>query len=586
MQRIPVQLLVAVVLILGGGLLASRVQRGGGDVQIEDVRFPGAGGLTLSALLYVPNTATPSSPAPGVLAVHGYINSRETQSAYAIELARRGYVVLAIDQTGHGYSSPPAFANGFGGPDGLAHLRSLPMVDKDQIVLEGHSMGGWAALIAAGTHRADYRSIAISGSSTGTYGAPDGDASFPRNLGLVFGLYDEFSGLMWGSPVASQVVKTAKLQKLFGSEREIEAEKLYGAIAEGNARKLSVPQQIHPANHITASGVGAALAFIQLTSRAPHPLAPEDQVWQWKELGTALALIGAVLLMFAVGRLLLDSRAFSDLRQRPAPARGASGALFWVGCAVSIILPVLTYFPVQTAAGKLIQPSALLPQNITTGLMAWALCTGLISLLLLLAWHITRGRATGANARSYGLAAAESGRTRLILRSLLLAFLIVLAPYLALLLSDALFKTDFRYWVVAAKRLNGLHLRIALNYVIPFSAYFVLLGAVLHGQLRAPGSAPSLGRALLRDAALTGGGFVLLLAYQYIPLFNGGTLALPEQALLTIVSFQLVIVLPVVGLVSRYFFEKTGQVYVGGFVNGLFVTWLVVGGQATHYAFS
>ena len=48
MQRIPVQLLVAVVLILGGGLLASRVQRGGGDVEIEDVRFPGAGGLTLT----------------------------------------------------------------------------------------------------------------------------------------------------------------------------------------------------------------------------------------------------------------------------------------------------------------------------------------------------------------------------------------------------------------------------------------------------------------------------------------------------------------------------------------------------------
>jgi hypothetical protein len=121
--------------------------------------------------------------------------------------------------------------------------------------------------------------------------------------------------------------------------------------------------------------------------------------------------------------------------------------------------------------------------------------------------------------------------------------------------------------------------------VIPFSAYFVLLGAVLHGQLRAPGSTPSLARALLRDAALTGGGFVLLLVYQYVPLFSGGTLALPEQALLTIVAFQLALVLPVVGLLSRYFFEMTGHVFVGGFVNGLFVTWLVIGGQATHYAF-
>lgn len=585
MQRIPVLLIVAVVLIVGGGLLASAVQRGGGAIEIQDVRFPGADGGTMSALLYVPKTASAQTPAPGVLAVHGYINSRETQSAYAIELARRGYVVLAMDQTGHGYSSPPAFGSGYGGPAGLAYLRTLPMVDKDQIVLEGHSMGGWAVLIAAGSNREGYRSIVVSGSSTGTFGAPDGDASFPRNLGLVYGLYDEFSALMWGSPVPGDVVKTAKLQKLFGTEQEVEAGKLYGAIAAGSARKLYVPHQIHPANHITASGVGAALDWVQQTSRAPHPLAPEDQVWQWKELGTALALIGAVLLMFAVGRLLLKAAWFEDLQRAPAEARGASGALFWFGIVVTVMLPISLFFPVQTAVGKLVQPSALLPQNITTGLMSWALCTGVISLVLLMAWHFTRGRAQGTDARSYGLAADGGSTPRLIGRSLLLAALIVLAPYLALVLSDALFKTDFRYWVVAAKPLSGLHLRIALDYVVPFCAYFVLLGVVLHGQLRAPGSRPTLARALIRDALLTGGGFVLLLLYQYVPLLSGGTLAIPEQALLTIVSFQLVIVLPVVGALSRYFFEKTGQVYVGGFVNGLFVTWLLVGGQATHYAF-
>jgi len=79
---------------------------------------------------------------PGILAVHGYINSRETQHGFAIEFARRGYVALALDQAGHGYSDPPAFANGCGGPDGLAHLRSLDVVDKNNVGLEGHSMGG------------------------------------------------------------------------------------------------------------------------------------------------------------------------------------------------------------------------------------------------------------------------------------------------------------------------------------------------------------------------------------------------------------------------------------------------------------
>ena len=120
--------IVGLILILAGGVLASLTQTSGG-IQIRDVRFAGAKGNTMSALLYVPANATAQLPAPGILAVHGYINSRETQDGFAIEFARRGYVVLALDQTGHGYSDPPAFTNGFGGPDGLAYLRGLEFVE-------------------------------------------------------------------------------------------------------------------------------------------------------------------------------------------------------------------------------------------------------------------------------------------------------------------------------------------------------------------------------------------------------------------------------------------------------------------------
>src|SRR5438046_4658969 len=135
--------LFGVFFILLGGFIAWQTQTDGG-IQIRDVRFQGAKGNTMSALLYVPPNATAQKPAPGILAVHGYINSRETQDGFAIEFARRGYVVVALDQTGHGYSDPPAFANGFGGPDGLAYLRSLAFVDKQNIGLRGPSRRGRA----------------------------------------------------------------------------------------------------------------------------------------------------------------------------------------------------------------------------------------------------------------------------------------------------------------------------------------------------------------------------------------------------------------------------------------------------------
>src|SRR6202008_5053577 len=122
MHRKCARAITGALLILAGGALAHLTQTYGG-IKINDVRFAGAKGTTMSALLYIPKNATAQTPAPGILAVHGYINSRETQDGFAIEFAPRGYVVLAPDQTGHGYSEPPAFANGFGGPDGLAYLR-------------------------------------------------------------------------------------------------------------------------------------------------------------------------------------------------------------------------------------------------------------------------------------------------------------------------------------------------------------------------------------------------------------------------------------------------------------------------------
>src|SRR4030066_596440 len=181
-RKLIIMLAVALLVILMGNLMAYMTQTDWGNVKVRDVRFAGTDGIIMSALLYVPKDVTAENPAPGILAIHGYINSRETQDGFAIEFARRGYVVLALDQTGHGYSDPPAFANGFGGIDGLKYLRSLDMVDLDNIGMEGHSMGGWAIGIAASIMKDAYKSCVFASSSTGTYGCPDGTSPWPRNM--------------------------------------------------------------------------------------------------------------------------------------------------------------------------------------------------------------------------------------------------------------------------------------------------------------------------------------------------------------------------------------------------------------------
>src|SRR5580693_562332 len=380
--------IAGVILIVVGGLLAWLTQTSGG-IRIQDVRFKGAGGNTMSALLYIPPNATAGTPAPGILAVHGYINSRETQDGFAIEFARRGYVVLALDQTGHGYSDPPAFAGGFGGPDGLAHLRSLDFVDKNNIGLEGHSMGGWAVLAAAATMPNDYKSMVLEGSSTGKPFAGEGTPGWPRNVALVYAQYEEFSDLMWGVERARDVTQSPKLWALFGTQGPVEPGKVYGDIAQGTARVLFTPDITHPAEHISHEAIGYSLDWFARTLQGGTPSAVDDQIWFRKEIGTLIALLGFVVLLIGVFDGLLESSQFSRLRL-PEIADGAmpahpaaSGGRWTAAFVLTAFIPALTYYPAFALGGTFVTPSAYLPQGITNQIIVWAVIDALIALALM-----------------------------------------------------------------------------------------------------------------------------------------------------------------------------------------------------------
>lgn len=573
-------LLLGLILVLGGGFLAWRVQTAGGTVRVEDIRFMGDEGTMMSGLLYVPPNASAESPAPGILAVHGYINSRETQSGFAIELARRGFVVLALDQTGHGYSDPPAQAHGYGGPAGLELLRSLDIVDPDNIGLEGHSMGGWAVANAAAADPDGYETLVSVGSTLFPLETPDGQPFVPRNLAVVFSTWDEFSSLMWGVPTGSEAGSSERMMALFGTDRPVEPERLYGSLAEGSARILYQPVATHPGDHLSTQAIGDAVEWMQRALEGERELPPGDQIWYWKEIGTLLAFLGAILLIFPLGSYLLELPAFRAVEGDPAPARGAEGMGWWMAAAVTLVVPVVTYFWLNNTGSEFLSPSILLPQSVTNGILLWAVVNGLVTALLFGLWHVTRNREDGG-AAAYGLAWQDGSTGGRMARSLLLAVCVVGGVHLLLSLSDFFFQTDFRFWVVALKPMSPLHLGVFLRYVLPFTLFFVILGVALHGQLRREGDRP--GATMVRNAVLLGGGFAVLLLVQYVPLLSGRPLPLGEP-LLTIVAFQFVPLLALVGLISTWFYRKTGTIWTGAFVNGLFVTWYIVAGQATHVA--
>lgn len=553
--------LAGLAVVLAGAFLAHLVRTSDGTT-VRDIRFTGTNGTVMSALLYVPKNATPTTPAPGILAVHGYINSRETQDGFAIEFARRGYVVLSLDQTGHGYSQGAAFSNGFGGPDGLRYLRSLRVVNTHQIGLEGHSMGGWTVLAAAAAMPAAYSSMVLEGSSTGAPYAQEGSPAWPRNLAIVFSRYDEFSKLMWGVARAQDVATSSKLQSVFGTRTPVTEERLYGAIGDGTARKLYQPSTTHPGDHVSTAAIGHSTEWFAATLVGGTPRPASDQIWYWKEVGTGIGLVGFVMIMLGAFDALVRLPVFASLSGAANAAAAYRDRAWWKRFALNTGLSAFLFFPCFIAAFYLLPASQWLPQAVTTQITLWALASAGLGLLI--------GRLLRTTAETH-----QSNW----LKSVLLAAATVAAGYAALWLVDRLFHTDFRLWVVAVKLPSVHQWTIAAIYVVPLTlAFLVTTRSLASATVRSDTAGLRYIAAILTLTT----GFIVMLGVIYGALFMTGSLVTAFDPLSTVIAIQFVPVLAAVAIIAIFTWQRTGSYRMGGLITGMLVTLYIVAGTATQ----
>jgi pimeloyl-ACP methyl ester carboxylesterase len=554
--------ILGLVLILGGSILAHQIETAG-HVSLREVRFPGEAGLTQSGLLYVPSSATPAHPAPAVMASHGYINTREMQSPFAIELARRGFVVLAMDMVGHGYSEGAVGqVKDLGGPAALAYLQSLPFVDKTNIGLEGHSMGGVPVASAAASQPDGYKAMVLEGSTPGFLGAKA--PAKINNLAVVFGQYDEFAPLMWGEPKGSMVSQSKKLAKVFGVESPVLVGKIYGTIPDGSARILENPPVTHPWEHFSHAGVGGAVDWFQKTLKGEaNPLPPGDQIWLWKDIGTAIGFIGFICLLIGTFEVLLTTPVFASLNHPMEPVAERRGAKWWLAAVLTTAVPALTFYPVMKF-GVLFFPMQLFPQSIQNQLIVWALANAIISLALSFVLRGGKPAFTNDWLKSAGIAAAT-----------------IAVGYLSLVIVDAVFKVDYRFWVLGLHPLDARHALMAIPYAVLWGVYFLVAIRALTANLAVKGEGFMMQAGVWKVAMALG--FLILLMVEYSTLFRTGLLFTPTEPLNTIVAIQFVPLLAVIGAIAAITYRRTNSYVPGALICALLLSWYVTAGTATHW---
>ncbi|HEX2965094.1 MAG TPA: alpha/beta hydrolase [Syntrophorhabdaceae bacterium] len=566
-------LVIALVFMIGGSLLGAWIHTSAGNAKVEDVLIRGTKGNVVSAYLYTPKTVNRKNPAPGILAMHGGNNQKEFMDNTALELARRGYVVVSIDLAGHGYSQGAGVDTVATSMDGLLYLRSLPVVQKEKVGIIGMSLGGTTAT-GLGQLTKDYNAMFFMDSSC--YVLPQ--CSALKNLGVSLGRSEEFPQRYAQTPTGREIPNSKLFRDLFGTKEAIKVGQLYGSIADGTAHKLYQTNGTHASSTDDPRSIRNAIDWFELTLKGKTDT-ESDLVFPWKLFGTGIALFGALLFVFPMGTLLLQTSYFKPLAEAVPQYKGFNGAGWWIGALITTALGPILYLWIWQGTffgGKFIQPNRLWSQSINNIFMTWGIMVGIITIILILLDHYAFTKRKGANAVNYGLT-WEGNKIDWpkIGKSLLLAICILVPLYLICVFFNTVWQIDFRFWLLALRPMSFPRFLTFLGYLIPYAVFFIPLAIAFHGFLRPQQGKASVGREMLINSlVLTIGALVWVLVF-YIPLFSGYAPpgAASAAGLAAIYYVPLLVLWPFVACIMTYFFHKTGHMYVGAFVATLFIVW-------------
>jgi hypothetical protein len=291
--------------------------------------------------------------------------------------------------------------------------------------------------------------------------------------------------------------------------------------------------------------------------------APADQVWLLKEIGTGLAFAGFVLLLLGTFEVLITLPLFAGIAHPAEPAAERRGGKWWLAAALTAAVPALTFFPLMKL-GAVFFPMQIFPQYIHNQLLVWALANALITLVLSFVLRGGKPVFTTRWLASAGIAAAT-----------------IAVGYLSLVVVDAVFKVDYRFWVLGLKPLDARHAVMAIPYFVLWAVFFLVALRALAANLAVRGEGFWTQLSLWKIVMAVG--FAVLLIVEYATLFQTGLLLTPKEPLNTIIAIQFVPLLAVVGVIAALTYRRTNSYVPGALICALLLSWYVTAGTATHW---
>lgn len=592
-KQAKIWLCIGIALMLLCSIVVSSVQTSGGKVAMKEMTIETDKGYYMSAYLFVPKNATAENPAPAVVTSHGYLNNKEMQDANYVELARRGFVVLAIDQPCHGDSQVMAVRDADGVYQGVLALSRMPFVDVSRIGITGHSMGGGSCNSAVAEDNANGTNLisaVLLNCADATY--KDADGNFAnvygsRDVAILAAQYDEFfhkytdaGGVAREAPYFLQGINSQSFLNFGVDPAGLEARTAYTVYTETidgeeAIRVIYNPDIIHPWSHFSAKATASVAEFFSMTLDAPNPLPGNDQVWQWKEAFNFVGLLGFVVFICAFAILMVYTPAFASLRAaepvQPAKVADGKGKLwFWLSLAAGALFSMLIYrWILKTGT------SMKVSQTEAMGLGLWSTLCGVFTILSMVVFYYCYGKKRGLNLEALGvkISGKKLGLT------VLLAVIVVAVSYGCVFVADYFFYADFRIWTLAIKAFEAPILRY-LPYGFLFVTFYVA-SSVANNCFNYNEIGGKSWVNTIIVGLMTALPALILPWIQYITYYSTGAMKWAGSAMHVLWLFPIVLILFGSVVISRVIYKATKNPYLPGIINAAIITLLTITNTCT-----
>lgn len=660
-------LLIAIVAIFFTSLAQSLIQSSGGSIKVTDLRnATNAGtvqvvktaedgttstvdekvaGEVVSGILFKPKAASADNKRPAVVLTHGYLNNRELQLPFAIELARRGFVVLTVDREGHGNYNNVDDANALMATKGLydsaKYIYNLDYVDKDRIGITGHSMGGYTTAATLMQDNADKGGLGIISAGLiqgwSTFMGAGSDVS----VGLLKASDDEFffnsTDSNGNATISRQFLHSTGAAKFVGvtynagDEINIEngAHYIDGAVdtlelgtqSSKPFRAIYEADEIHPLNHWSIPSTKNVIDFFYGAFGTPSGMKVKgvsSQVWWVKEAFSFIGMLALLSLIFPLVSLLLTVPFFASLKKRRKKVALENGycytdedvtpesiedekkpmknwldyVLYFLGGVACTLFSGFSIRKFATELGDRWFPNTqLFPQDTTNWVALWSVACGLFAMCVILIFFIVRRsirrvklmKGNEAEDVTSPFDTAKISSFTNALKTIVLAFMVVFALYLIVFINWKAFVVDFRLWTLAIKVFNVPEmLPTAIRYGF-FFALFYLCNGIANQTYRSK-TLPEWATIMI-NAFFNVFGIFLVIMIQYCTFKSTGKLWQSDMALGYIVLFPIIPVLIFATIISRLLYKKTGNVWLGSLVNAMLFTMITVSGTAASFAY-